>query len=207
MAMGSIRAGSIRAAAPLVRVSRAGLRGEEKVKGSHIVRMSEWIEEHLGEGAFARLAGNRWGVIVPVGWYEFDEVHEILLEASRRAGKSVQEIAREIGRLNAERDLTSIYRFFLRIAQPQRVLGYGPRLWRTYVTFGEAVEVTNDKGHFIGQGTGFTQRQIDWACGVWEGFVPTAVRLCGGKNITPPAMKTWCSEKQVFSLQLELRYS
>jgi hypothetical protein len=204
MAAASLRPGSIRAASPL---TRAGLRGEEKIKGSHIVRVSEWIDRNLGEGTFAQLTGDRWGVIVPVGWYGFDDVLEILVEASRRAGRSVEEIAREVGKLNAEHDLTSIYRFFLRVAQPQRVLSYGPRLWRTYVSFGEAVTVTNEKGHFVGQGTGFTERQIDWACGVWQGFVPTALRLCGARGVTTPIVKKWRSEREECCLQLEIEYS
>jgi hypothetical protein len=146
-------------------------------------------------------------VVLPVAWYDVDPLIDVFAEASRLTRKPVEEIATEIARLNAERDLTSIYRLFLRIAQPQRVLSYTPRLWRTYVSFAEARALKNEKGHYIGQGTGFTEKQIDWACGCWYGFIPTAIRLSGGKDIKPSIEREWHSDQKHFSLQLHVKYS
>lgn len=180
---------------------------EEKVKGSHLVLVSEWVDRHLGDGAFTRMTGDRWGVVLPVAWYEVDALLDVYAEASRRTGKPIEEIAGEIARLNAERDLTSIYRLFLRIAQPQRVLSHTPRLWRTYVSFADGRALRNDRGHYIGQGSGFTAKQIDWACGCWYGFIPTAIRLSGGKDIRPSIEREWSEERQLYSLTLTVRYS
>jgi hypothetical protein len=180
---------------------------EEKVKGSHIILVNEWVDQHLGAGTFTRLTKNCWGVIVPVGWYDVAALLDVFDEASRLTGKPVEEIATEIARLNAEKDLTSIYRLFLRIAQTQRVLSYTPRLWRTYVSFADARVLKNEAGMYIGEGYGFTGKQIDWACGCWYGFIPTAIRLAGGKEIRPSIEREWHERSQTFSLKLFVKYA
>ena len=195
---------SISDAAPM---STPDLGLEEKVKGSHLVLVSEWVDRHLGDGAFTRMTGDRWGVVLPVAWYEVDALLDVYAEASRRTQKPIDEIAADIARLNAERDLTSIYRLFLRIAQPQRVLSHTPRLWRTYVSFADARALKNDRGHYIGQGSGFTPKQIDWACGCWYGFIPTAVRLSGGKDIHSTIERELNEERQLYSLTLTVKYT
>jgi hypothetical protein len=187
--------------------SSLGIGLEEKVKGSHLVLVSEWVDRNLGDGAFTRMTGDRWGVVLPVAWYAVDALLDVYAEASRRTKKPVEEIAAEIARLNAERDLTSIYRLFLRIAQPQRVLSHTPRLWRTYVSFADARAIRNERGNYIGQGFGFTERQIDWACGCWYGFIPTAVRLSGGKDVKASVDREWHEETQLYSLTLQVKYS
>jgi hypothetical protein len=180
---------------------------QEKVKGSHLMLVNEWVDHHLGRGTFGRITENRWGVVLPVGWYDVEPLLDVFAEASRLTNKPIEEIASEIARHNAERDLTSIYRIFLRIAQPQRVLSYTPRLWRTYVSFADARALRNEKGHYIGEGTGFTEKQIDWACGCWYGFIPTAIRLSGGKDIKTTIDREWHSGQQRFSLLLHVKYS
>jgi hypothetical protein len=180
---------------------------EEKVKGSHLVLVSEWVDRHLGDGAFTRMTGDRWGVVLPVSWYDVDALLDVYEEASRRTDKPIEKIAAEIARTNAERDLTSIYRLFLRIAQPQRVLSHTPRLWRTYVSFADARALKNDRGHYIGQGFGFTEKQIDWACGCWYGFIPTAIALSGGKDIQPSIERQWNEERRLYTLTLQVKYA
>ena len=119
----------------------------------------------------------------------------------------VEDISTEVCRLNAERDLTSIYRLFLRAAQPKIVLGQTPKLWRTYVSFAEARAVLNEKGHYIGQGDGIDEQILPWACGCWLGFIPTAIQLAGGKDIRARIIKKWREADGTYSVQLEVHYT
>jgi phage terminase large subunit-like protein len=179
---------------------------DDRVKGSHIIVVSEWCDETLGPGTFSRLTKDCWGVVVPVGWYEVETLFDVYAEISRRTNRTVGDIACEIASLNAERDLTTIYRIFLRMAQPQRVLSYGARLWRTYASFGETRIIKNDTGVYVGEASGFTDRQIEWASGCWNGFVPTAIRVSGGKNIRASVEKK-VDDSGLWSLTFTAKYS
>src|SRR6187551_817284 len=138
---------------------------ERVVKGSHIVAAETWVDERLGRGTFGKLtehAGDSWKLVLPMAWYDLDTLHGALEVVARRLDRSVEEITAEIARLNAESDLRSLYRVFMRVAQPQLVLSQTPRLWSTYVKFGQAWAVQNEKGHYIGQGDGFDERVLGW---------------------------------------------
>jgi hypothetical protein len=96
---------------------------ERLVKGSHIVQAERWVDARLGKGTFQELtrpAGENWRIILPMAWYEVDVVEAALEQVSGKLRVSAEDITIEVARANAEADLTSIYRVFLRVAQPQR---------------------------------------------------------------------------------------
>jgi hypothetical protein len=182
---------------------------QRTVKGSHIMQAQEWIDARLGPNTFkelTRVGGDRWGVVLPMAWYEVDLLNRVLGEASKRAGISVEDMTAEIARMNAEKDLTSIYRFFLRVAQPQRVLAYTPRLWRTYVSFGDAHAIKNERGHYIGRGDGLTAELVDWACGCWRGFIPATIEVSGGRHPKGRIVDRWRESGGSYSVQFEVTY-
>jgi hypothetical protein len=55
-----------------------------------------------------------------MAWYEVDVLEAALEQVSGKLRVSAEDITTEVARANAEADLTSIYRVFLRAAQPQR---------------------------------------------------------------------------------------
>jgi hypothetical protein len=182
---------------------------ERLVKGSHIVAAESWVDSRLGKGVFKSLtdqAGERWKIILPVAWYEIDVLQDALESVSRRVGVSVEDITTEVARLNAEGDLRSIYRVFLRVAQPQRVLSMTPRLWSTYVRFGSAQAIKNDDGHYIGQGDGFDDRLIGWGCGCWRGFIPATIAVAGGRVADARIIKRWQQSDGTYSVQFQVLY-
>lgn len=179
------------------------------VKGSHVLQVKQWIDERLGTGTFAALtkkAPENWSIILPMTWYEIDILHAALSEACQKTRVSMEAASTEIARRNAAADLTSLYRFFMRVAQPQRLLTHTPRLWRTYVNFADASAVTNEHGHYVGQGDGFDEHLVAWACGCWAGFIPLAVELAGGKDVRSRIIKRWRNTNGTHSLQLEVFY-
>lgn len=188
---------------------RRGHMGERVVKGSHVIAAESWVDARLGGGTFRDLtkkAGDKWNIPLPIAWYEVDVLHTALEEVARRLDRSVEDIAAEVARLNAESDLRSIYKIFMRVAQPHLVLSQTPRLWSTYVKFGSAWAVKNEKGHYVGQGDGFDERVLGWACGCWFGFIPTAITIAGGRVDSSRIAKRWRQSDGTYSLQLEVLY-
>jgi hypothetical protein len=182
---------------------------DRTVKGSHILQVQEWIDRRLGPGtfrSFTKDAGDRWAIILPIAWYEVDILHGALVKASERTHVAMEPMTAEIAKLNAEKDLTSFYRMFLRIAQPQRVLSQTPKLWRTYVSFGDATAIQNEPGRYVGQGEGFTAELLDWACGCWLGFIPTAIRMAGAREAEGKIINRWRRSDGLYALQLQVDY-
>jgi hypothetical protein len=182
---------------------------ERLVKGSHILAASRWVDQQLGPRTFLSLteqAGDNWKILLPMAWYEIDTLYQALETVGRRLGISVEDATTEIATLNAETDLRSLYRVFLRIAQPQLVLSQTPRLWTTYVKFGSARAVENEKGHYIGQGEGFDEQLLPWACGCWRGFIPAAITVAGGRVKEAKILRTWRERNGTHSVQLSVKY-
>jgi hypothetical protein len=170
---------------------------------------NKWVDERLGAGTFKRLVqdyGDPWnGILLPVTWYDVDPLQSALAVAAQMMARSLQDLTMDIAGENARNDLTTIYRIFMRIAAPQRVMSNTPKLWSTYVKFGDARAITNETGHYIGECTGIPRNFLDWTCGAWRGFVPTAIELAGGKNVQGKILGTW-PDGDLNRLQLEVRY-
>ncbi len=185
-----------------------------QTKGSHVVQARKWIDERLGEGAFRELVARKNSdlgttLILPGGWYDVQPVVDALTAVAERLNLSVEETTREIARVNALEDLTSIYRVFLRVAAPVRVMSFTPQLWSNYVAFGDAVAVTNEPQHYLGRCTGIPEHLLNWTCGAWRGFVPTAIELAGGKNVNGTIVRKWVEpgSARLYGIECQVRYT
>lgn len=164
-------------------------KGSFSVKGTHLLTSRAWVDARLGEGSFAKLEAEvraPWDArVLPSGWYDVFALVRIITKVTKPLEMDVMKAVSEIATINAQQDLTTIYRAFLRLAGPRGLLNATPTLWRNYVAFGEVKKLTNEAGLHIAELYGVPDELLDWACGCWDGFIPTAVTLAGG---TSPAL-------------------
>lgn len=155
------------------------------VKGTHVTMARKWVDQKLGEGTFAQLAAEK-GELAPTllasSWYPVEPVVHAIDGAAKRLRVQTEDLATEIAVQNARTDLTTVYRAFLRVAGPHMVMSATTALWRNYVAFADARKIENVYGHFVGECYDIPNALLDWACGCWRGFVPTAIELAGGKE-------------------------
>ncbi|HZS41402.1 MAG TPA: hypothetical protein VFF06_31450 [Polyangia bacterium] len=182
-----------------------------KVKGTHVLMARQWIDAQLGEGEFLKRIEERpsdWPkVLLPASWYDVDPMNHALRSAARALGRTVEDVATDISRSNARHDLTTVYRAFLRVAGPHLVMNATALLWRNYVNFGDAQKVVNERGHYVGECRGIPTRLLEWACGAWLGFVPTAIELAGGKRCSARIVETRVETSELSALRMEVRYA
>ena len=85
-----------------------------KIKGSHVVQAAQWVDERLGPGTFKKFAGTAdpeyQSVLLPVAWYNADPLNEVLQKVAPELKRTVEDMTMEIARLNALKDLTTMYR-------------------------------------------------------------------------------------------------
>jgi hypothetical protein len=181
-----------------------------KTKGSHVIQAREWIDGKLGAGTFQSLVSGKGPIdnpiLLPGTWYDVVPLVEALEVVGPRVNRSVRDMTTEIARQNALRDLTTIYRVFLRVAAPVRVMSYTPRLWSNYVAFGRATAIQNDPTQYVGECAGVPARVIEWVCGAWCGFVPAAIEVAGGKDAVGRITRTWDEPGNMRRLHCEVRY-
>jgi hypothetical protein len=154
--------------------------GVYRTKGSHLIQAEAWTDERLGAGAFKKLlgevTGEPVGLLLPGAWYDVEPFNRCSTRSRRTSGsRSKTSRWAWLARTRC--------RIFLRFATPHRVLSQTPRLWSTYVAFGDAQAILNEPGHYIGEGTGIPPHLLDWVCGAWRGFIPAAVEVAGGKEV------------------------
>ena len=156
------------------------------VRGSHVCQAARWVDDHLEAGAFVRLARELdpdWPEHFELrGAYVVGPMIHALEAASERVGIEFEEAATEVAVANAREDLSTIYRAFVWVAGPVMLLNSVPRLWSLYVDFAGARALTNVRGHFTGEGYGLPDELLVWAAGAWQGFLPAAIEMAGGKN-------------------------
>jgi hypothetical protein len=156
------------------------------VKGTHLTTSRAWLDQRLGEGTYAKFeaaVGVPWDArVLPSGWYDVFAMVRLVEQGTKQLKVSIFDAYTEIASANATQDLTTIYRAFLRLAGPRGLLNATPTLWRNYVAFGEVKKVANESGLHIAEVHGIPDAVLEWSCGAWNGFVPTAVVLAGGSN-------------------------
>jgi hypothetical protein len=183
---------------------------ERKVKGSHLIQARALIDGRLGTGSYERLAagGNSLvaGTLLPGSWYEVAPFVSVLRAVTGELGMDLELLSSEIARRNALTDLTSIYRVFLRTAEPHQLLQLLPQMWRTYVSFADARVQQNDSGHFVGQCEGLPRELLPWAGGCFIGFLPAALELCGCRTSSARVLRTARQPDETYFLQVELIY-
>jgi hypothetical protein len=183
---------------------------EHNCKGSHLILAREWFEAHFGAGAFARFTESAPqaypAIVLPGGWYDVAPLARAFEGASAELGRPVSALVSEVARQNALQDLTTIYRVFLRVAAPVRLLSFSAALWRNYVQFAHARAIRNDPGVYVGGCDGVPRRYLEWASGAWLGFVPTAIELAGGRKPTAAITKTRAIGGDEWALECEIRY-
>jgi hypothetical protein len=160
------------------------MRGDFRCKGTHVIQIRNWIDRKVGPGAFDRLLLERTGrVPEPVlvgGWYDTFQMIGTIEAAAALTDMKLEDVVTEIATQNARNDLKTVYRVFLRILAPVRVLSMLPRIWRQYFSFGEVVVLANEPGTIVLETRQIPTPLTPWVVGGWRGFLPETIRASGG---------------------------
>jgi hypothetical protein len=161
---------------------------EPRLKGSIYVQARNWTDEREGAGTFLRLLAEAGFAapknLLPGSWYPAAPLYAALRAAGSLRNLDAETAVASVARMNALEDLTTIYRIFLRIAAPLRVLGNAPKVWSTYCNFATPGLRINEPGHFIGTIDSAPPDLTEFVVGACRGFLPAAVELAGGKSVT-----------------------
>jgi len=115
-----------------------------KTKGTGFVALKSFITRQFGYDDWRRFLSllepaDRKKVEMPSAkeWYDLETWFRVLHVLSDNFGDDQRKVVLDFGRHEADRDLTSIQRLFLRLANPAFVLEKAGEYWRNFCDFGE----------------------------------------------------------------------
>jgi predicted hydrocarbon binding protein len=158
-------------------------------KGIGFANVRAFVEERYGSGSWNKVLGELVAAdrrelegIVPVGWYSLALYARLIRAVDQVFGYGDLSLVVQIGRFEAERDLTTIHRIFLRLASPAFMLEKQADYWRRFHDTGQWV-VQRDAERRV------TAYLDDWGyvdpalCREVVGYVTRSFELIGAKNV------------------------
>ena len=185
---------------------------EFTVKGTATIVSRDWVDERLGAGFFHTTALEefpKWPQrLLPGDYYPLHpQMHVWRRVLGRIDGfDSVELMVSAAAATTAERDLNSIYKAFLWAASPQLFLRAVPRLWASYVRFGELETVENVAGKYRARISGIPEELLDWATGSVAGFLRPALLLAGGTSPNSQVLERRRAGDQTWEFEYQLTY-
>jgi hypothetical protein len=118
--------------------------GAAKTKGLGFVNVRSFTVERYGEAGWAGVLAEllpeerrELESVVPVGWYSLALYARLIRALDKVHGASDLALVVQLGRYEAERDLTTIHRMLLRLANPAFMLDKTAEYWRRFHDTGE----------------------------------------------------------------------
>jgi hypothetical protein len=163
----------------------------DRIKGITLDSFPDYIAKRFGKGevaAFASALSPEAGKVTREGpvkstWYSRAVYFEILAGfAQRYGGDDPSKLVRDLSAFAADRDLKSIYRFFLKFGYPGFVLGQSAVLWKNYFEGGALEVISREKTRMFVRLT--DEVYLPYTCDLIIGYGERATTLSGGKDVT-----------------------
>ena len=161
-----------------------------RVKGITLFSFPDYIATRFGKGeaaAFASVLSPEAAQVIRQGpiksaWYSRDIYFEILISFGKRyGGENPSKLMRDMSAHAAERDLNSIYRFFLKFGYPGYVIGQAAALWKNYFDGGVLDVVQKERSRMLMRLT--DDVYLPYTCDIIIGYGERATALSGGKDV------------------------
>lgn len=187
---------------------------EFSIKGTATIITRDWLDERLGPGWFVKTVREQeasWPErMLPGDWYDLRPQMHAWRKALHQVDghESVESMLQVVAGLTAEKDLTTVHRAFLWVANPRMFLLAVPRIWTTYCRFGKVEVLENQPSRFSARVEAIPTDLMDWVAGSFSGFLPPALRLAGGKDpVSEIRERRRSQDAETWEMTYDLRYS
>lgn len=162
---------------------------EALTKGVGFVNVRAFVTERHGEEAWEQILADltpeereQLSAVLPVGWYSLALYAKLIRIVDDRLGGSDLRLVQTLGRFEAERDLTTVQQYFLRLIRPSIVFEQTGKYWRRFHDTGEwEIQRTGDR-EVVGVLSGWGV--VDGAlCRELVGYLGRTLELCGAVDV------------------------
>ncbi len=167
--------------------------------GESPFRAKGTVYRNLFDSADARVPGGHRGVLqrlddpqlvaffdqtfLAASTYDVLPIVPFGMTAARLSGMTYPEFVRGGAAFSAKRDMSGVYRVFLKLASPAAVVKRLPRILLQYFDFGSI------EGRFVGEHAyeavtrGMPQTLSVWSASVAHGFLPVVLEAAGARDV------------------------
>ncbi|MCC6559610.1 MAG: hypothetical protein IT372_42380 [Polyangiaceae bacterium] len=159
-------------------------------KGIGFVNVRSFVHERFGAPAWQALVASFpeadrvvLGSIVSIGWYDLALYARLIRALEAQHGTGGLKLVHALGRYEAERDLTTIHAWFLRLFGPHTALDQMGKYWRRFHDTGEwAIERRSDREAVARlEGWGVVDAAL---CRDLIGYMSRLLELVGGRDVS-----------------------
>ena len=145
---------------------------------------------------------------LPVAWYDVLPAVPLVRAEARAMGLTVRRYLQLRSSYQAEKDLSGVYRFLLRVAGTENVALRLPRLFTQIFDFGSSDAILVEPGHVRGFVRDFPAVLYEWFSTSLDVYAATALRVTGVEAmVTSRRIEPTIPNAVPFaSLQLDLRW-
>lgn len=113
-------------------------------------------------------------------WYPFDALTDLIRTADRVLGKDDLALAKDMGRFAATANLSTVFRFLIRLSTPRMILKKGAALWHLHHDTGRAAAFEDGPNRAIYEihDFGAPDRAL---CVSLEGWIERCLEMTGAK--------------------------
>jgi hypothetical protein len=115
-----------------------------QTKGTGFLNIRSFVTDQFGAGSYGSviqgMAPEDRAVLeslVPVGWYDLALYARLIRAVDERFGVGDLRLVHALGRFEAERDLTTVHQFFLRLMRPTLAIEQMNKYWRRFHDSGD----------------------------------------------------------------------
>jgi len=156
-------------------------------KGVGFFSVIAFVRERFGDDGWQQVLStlpdadqSEFAGMIPMGWYSLDMYSRLLRQLVVVHGQTSGRLLEECGAFSAEQDLTTLYKAFLRFADPGLTLDQSVKLWRRFHDTG-VWRVERDDKRAVGTLT-------EWGCSDEHlcrelcGYLATLIGMSRGKD-------------------------
>ncbi len=160
-----------------------------RTKGIGFMNVRTFAEEHFGEHAwhdlvqtFPHVDRDELNAVVPVGWYSLALYARLIHTLDTQLGSGDLSVIETLGAYEAQRDLTTVHRVFLRMANPAFIVEQIAKLWMRFHDTGVWEVQRHDPHHASG-------RLRDWGivdramCTELVAYMQRSLELVGAQRV------------------------
>jgi len=119
--------------------------------------------------------------VIPVGWYSLELYARLIRTLDQVHGRGDLGLMKDLGRYEAEQDLTTIHRFFLRFTNPAFIIEKTSEYWKRFHDTGTWNVTRDDHGVVaVLDGWGVVDAAL---CRELAAYLTRVMELVGAKNV------------------------
>ncbi|MGC4116657.1 MAG: hypothetical protein QM765_19220 [Myxococcales bacterium] len=161
---------------------------EPHIKGVSFIHLADFLRQEFGEAGFSSVAarlgpGAAKTLSSPFGheWYPLTHIVEIERAlAEVHYGGDYKQIER-FGAYDGKRQVGTVYRFMLKLAEPAFLLKLSRKLWRSYMDCGEVAVDNTGPRSAIARISGYDPLHVVH-CHDGVGSFRASLEVCGAKD-------------------------